>query len=78
MGQAVELQIRLPDLVRQVNALLQMPLGILEPKGPDLGDAQADERRSAQILAQPELRGIGGRHEGEQPLRLLDHHREVV
>ena len=78
VGQAVELQVRSPDLARQVNALLQMPLGILELKGPDLGDTQADERRSAQILAQPELRGLGGLHESEQPLRLLDHDREVV
>ena len=78
VGQAVELQIRSPDLARQGNALLKMPLGILEPTGPDLGDTKADEHRSAQILAQPELRGIGGLHDSEQPLRLLDHDRKVV
>jgi len=51
VGQAVELQIRPPDLARQGNALLKMQLGIPELKGPDLGDTKADERRSAQILA---------------------------
>ncbi len=78
VGQAVELQVRPPDLARQVNAPLQMPLGIVELKGPDLGDAEADERRRAQILAQPELRGLGGLHEREQPPRLPHHDREVV
>ena len=55
-----------------------MPLSVLEAKGPDLGDTKADERRGAQILAQPDLDGIGSLGEGEQPLRLIDHDREVV
>ena len=78
VGQAVEFQVRPPDLARQGNALGQMPFGVFELMGPDLGDTKADERRGAQILAQPELRGIGGLQEGEQPLRLLGHGREVV
>jgi len=77
MGQAVQLQIRPPDPARQGNALLQMPFRVLEPQGPYLGDTKADERRSAQILTQPEVRGIGSLRDGEQPLSLLDHDREV-
>jgi hypothetical protein len=69
VGQAVELQVRPPDLARQGNALHQMPFGVLELMGPDPGDAEADQRRSAQVFAQPELRGIGGLQEGEQALR---------
>src|SRR5205823_11256445 len=54
VGQAVELQVRPPDLARQGNASLQMPLGILELKGPGLGDTKADQRRSTQVLARSE------------------------
>ena len=77
VGQAGELQVRSPDLARQGRALLQVPIRFLELKGPHLGNTKADQRRSAQILAQPELRGVGRLCEGEQPLRLLGHHREV-
>ena len=59
------------------NALLQVPFGILELKAHDLGDTEADERGGAQILAQPELRGIGSLGKSEQPLRLLGHDRDV-
>ena len=54
-----------------------MPFRVLEPEGPYLGNTKADERHSAQILAQPEVRGIGSLREGEQPLSLLDHDGDV-
>ena len=76
-GQAGELQVGLPDLARQGHTLLQVPFGVLESPRPDLGDTQADEHRGAQILAQPEVHGIGSLREGEQSLRLLDHDRDV-
>jgi hypothetical protein len=77
VSQAVQLQVRAPDPARQGDALLQMPLRVLEPAGPYLSNTEADERHRAQILARPEVRGIGSLRDGEQSLRLLDHDREV-
>jgi hypothetical protein len=77
MGQAVQLQIRSPDLARQGNALLQMPFRVLERQGPCLGNAKADERHGAQILHRPEVRGMGSLRDAEQPLSFLDHDGEV-
>ena len=77
VGQAGELQVRPPDQARQSNALLQMPIRVREPERPDLGDTEADQRRGTQILAQPEVRGIGTLGESEHPMCLLGHDREI-
>ena len=34
------------------HSLGQVPLGLFEPGGPELGDAQVDQRQRAQVLAQ--------------------------
>jgi DNA-binding CsgD family transcriptional regulator len=62
MRQAVEFHIRLPDPASHGHALLQVPVCVLEPEGPDLGDAEADQRRRAQqVLLRPlVLRGGPG------------------
>jgi hypothetical protein len=54
-----------------------VPFCILEPKGPDLGDDEGDERCRAHGLAQPEPRGVSRHRGGQQPLCFLDHDRDV-
>ena len=77
VGQAGELQIRPPDPARQRDALLQVPLGLLEPAHPQLGAAEADQRQRAQLLAQAGLRRLRRLRQGLQPLRLLGHRLRV-
>ena len=64
VGQAAELQIGPPDPARQRDALLQVPLCLLQPGRPELGDAQADQRQRAQLLAQARLRRRPGPRPG--------------
>ena len=54
--QAEELEIGPPDPAGQGDALLQVPVRLLGPRGPDLGDAQADQGQRPQILAQAQPR----------------------
>jgi hypothetical protein len=75
--QAVELQPRQPDPPGQGHTPLQVPFRVFEPKGPDLGDAQAEQRRRTHVLAELVPPGVGSLGEGEQPLRFLSHDREV-
>jgi hypothetical protein len=54
-----------------------MLLSVLEVKRPDLGGAEADQRRRAEVLAEPQPRGVGGLHACEQTLRFLGCGRDV-
>jgi hypothetical protein len=71
--QAGELEERPPVAARQRDALLQVPVCLLEPGGPDLGATEADQRQRTQVLAEV------GRHRLRRvrccllPLRLLGH-----
>jgi len=71
VGQAGELQKRPSDPVRQYPALFQVPLGLRRPGRPVLGNAEADQRQRAQLLAEAGLRRLRRLREGPQPLRLL-------
>ena len=63
--------------MRQGDALLEAPVRFFEVTGPQLGDAQVDQRQRPQVLAEPEprLRGVPGG--GQQLLRLPGHGLEV-
>ena len=65
------------ELARQGDAVLEVPVGLLEASGPHLGYAEVDQCEHPQVLAQPEAGWIGGPGGGQQPLRLLGHGREV-
>jgi hypothetical protein len=69
--QAGELQERPPEPARQRDALLQVFVCPLEPGGPGLGAAQADQRQRTQVPAQVRLRRLQRLGCGLQPLRLL-------
>ena len=75
--QASDLQIGPAELARQGDAVLEVPVGLLEATGPQLGDAEVDQRQRPQVPAQPEARWVGGPGGSQQPLRLLGHGREV-
>ena len=57
---------------------VQVPLRLLEPGRPELGDAEADQRQRAQLLAQAGLRRVRSLGHGPQPPRLLRHRRDVA
>jgi len=50
--QAGELQIGPADLVRQGDAVREVPVRLLEASCPELGDAKVDQRQRAQVPAQ--------------------------
>jgi hypothetical protein len=77
VSQAGDLQIGAPDLVSQGDAVLEVPVRVVEASGPRLGDAEIDKRQGPQIPAQPGLRQVRHNPGGEQPLGLLGHGREV-
>src|SRR5205085_10392144 len=52
VDQAAELEERPADPARQRDALVQVPLCLLETGRPELGDAQADQRQRTQFLAE--------------------------
>src|SRR3954467_8238718 len=60
------------DPVRQGDALLEVPLRLVEPHGPELGDAEVDQGQRAQVLAEPELWCVRVLARGEQAPRLFD------
>src|SRR5262249_37636896 len=76
--QAEELEVGPPDPAGQGHPLLQVPVGLLWPRGVDLGDAEVDHGPRPQLPAQPEPRGVRGLGGGEQPLRLLGDGQEVA
>ena len=83
--QAGELQVRPPHPPRQHHPLLQVPFCHLQPGRPQFGDAEADQRHSAQLLPQPGLprpphwlRCVRSLGHGPQPPRLLCHRRHVA
>ena len=73
-----ELEIRPADLASQRPGLFEMPLGLVEPPGRELGDAEPEQRHRAQFLAQSHLRRGQGHARFEQPPRLLDRARQVA
>jgi hypothetical protein len=66
--QTTELEIRLLDPASRGDSIVQVPLGVFEPTGPDLRGAEADQRRCVTFLADPEiLQGVAFDRR-EQPL----------
>ncbi len=78
VGQAAEFKKRQPDPVRHRLALLQVPRCLIEPGCPYLGDAEADQRQPAQLLAEAEPPRVLGLGHCPQPPRLLNRGREVA
>ncbi len=64
--------------MRQRNAPPQVPLCLLELACPDLGDAEADQRQRAQVLAQERLRRVRGPGQGLQTPDLLGHRGQIA
>ena len=52
--QAGDLQEGPADPVRQGDAFLEVPVRLVEARGPHLGDAEVDQRQRPQVLANPE------------------------
>ncbi len=67
-----------PDPARQGGALLEVPLRLVGSKRPELGGTEGYQRHSAHLFALSGLRGVRDFGGGKQPLRLLDHGREVT
>ena len=59
MRQPGELEIRLLDPASQGDPVVQVPLGIFDPSGPNLRDAEADQRERVTFLADAEIREVG-------------------
>jgi hypothetical protein len=55
VSQPEDLQVRAPGLAREDDALPEVPVRVLDPDGPGLGDADADQGQRAQLIAQPVL-----------------------
>jgi hypothetical protein len=65
------------DLVREGDALREVPVRLVQARCPDLDDAEVDQRQRPQVPAQLELICSPGHCGGQQPLRLLRHGREI-
>ena len=76
--EAGDLQVGPADLAGQGDAVLQVPVGLVEVRCPYLGDAEVDQRQRPQFLAKPWLRQVRRHRRGKQPPRLLGHGREVA
>jgi hypothetical protein len=76
--QAIDLQIGPTELARQGDAVLEVPFGLLQAGGPQLGDAEIDQRQRPQVSAQTGPGRAGGPAGSQQRLRLLGHGREVA
>jgi hypothetical protein len=76
--QGVDLDVGLLDPAREGDALLQVPVRVIDSSRPELGGAKAEQRQRAEVLAESRPRRVGHRGRGQQPLRLLDHGREIA
>ena len=76
--QAGDLQKGPPDPVRHGDAVLEVPVRLLEASRPEFGDAEVDQRQRPQVPAQPEPRRVGGPGGCQQLLRFQGHDWQVA
>ena len=78
IGEAADLDVGSSDPPRELEALLEMSLGIVEPERPQLDGAQVHQGDGLGVVAEHDLVGGLGRHRVEQRLHLLHDRAEVA